>query len=715
MDGPKRFTPEIQKLKLKKRHKRRMDLKWRRGMPDQFAYTLRFAGDPAFVDRDAMDLKRFAKEARIDDVAYIIAPQDLSTGHLPLAELDKHKSWISEIAKAVAPLGATLSINPWHTLMHCDLGQDIPKFTRMVDAKGQSASVCLCPLDEAWQEFFCASFAHLAELEPHILWVEDDFRFHNHEPLDWGGCFCDAHMELYSRMAGHRLERESFAAGVAAPGKPHPYRKIWLDACRETLEKLADKLGCAIRATSPKTKLGLMSSAPYMHCAEGRHWTRLLSALACGQPMVDRIHLPCYIERTPMEYLRLFNMVSMQSRHFIPADAEIYPELENHPYSLFTKSLSFTRFQMLCALPLNIKGLAMNLFDLNGNGIDHSEGFARMLREIKPFLNRMLANGVFSSPPAGVRIMCCEDSSGTLETEAGKSFLELCPQEVFFAGLLPAMGIPVAYESDSWAKGAIIAVSGQYFRNLSEDQLDSIFASNFVIMNGDALATLVDMGLGRLAGVAGARWMRQNSGEYTYEEAESPAGLIPRRASACILCSDALHVDYLESADVRVLSWLCDAKANRASPAMAMVGGRTLVFPYGHFAGSTDIPAMLLNPLRRDLLQEAISGAMGNVEPFPLIDGTAHLTPYAYRLGAEQAGCRHSEKPGYAIHIVNGSTDTAEGPVFRLADEPHGKARIHPSWGDAFDARFTGCGEGLWRLPISIPAMETALVEWVAK
>ena len=57
-----------------------------------------------------------------------------------------------------------------------------------------------CNMDEAWQDYFVKLYARYAAFRPNILWVEDDFRLHNHDPLLWGGCFCPAHMASSQNM-----------------------------------------------------------------------------------------------------------------------------------------------------------------------------------------------------------------------------------------------------------------------------------------------------------------------------------------------------------------------------------------------------------------------------------------------------------------------------------------------------------------------------------
>lgn len=209
----------------------------------------------------------FVKQADIDDVAMFVAPQDLNTGHLPLNALDEYLAYLTQIKHLLQPLGATLSVNQWYSLMHEDLGQGMGEgqhFAPMMDRYGRENAACVCPADEAWQDYFAACFACWASLQPEIIWIEDDFRFHNHPPLSWGGCFCEKHMALYAQAAGRPLEREEFAEAVIAPGAPHPLRTVWLNVCRQVQLQVAGKVGAAVRAQSPSAKIGLMSSAPYM-------------------------------------------------------------------------------------------------------------------------------------------------------------------------------------------------------------------------------------------------------------------------------------------------------------------------------------------------------------------------------------------------------------------------------------------------------------------
>jgi len=674
-------------------------------MSDAFRYCFRFCCDPGFNDEiELPKLLAFCEEARVDDVMVFINVEELNTGHMDAAEQDVWLGLLRRIKPLLDARGITLSVNHWHSLMHADLGKrfrpDQP-FRAMVDPCGTAAGLCVCPLDENWCAYLASVYAKYAALAPDTVWVEDDFRYHNHDPLLWGGCFCEEHMRRFSARAGRKLTREEFIAGLLAPGEPSEYRSIWLDECREGLEGAARAIEQAVHTINPDVKIGLMSSVPYVHSAEGRCWKSLLAAL-CGDfnPPVSRIHLPAYQELTPSKYLQAFHMVSFVNRALLPRHTLVYPELENYPYSRFSKSRAFTRFQLLGSLALNLSGMTIDLFDLNGRGIIEQDGFQTMLREVKPVLNAMNGSGAFCAKRLGVCVLVDERSSYSLHTSAGARMEELYPSEVFWAGLLPAMGIPIYIGVSPEDAAGICAVSGQYFRNLTASQIERLFAENFVLLSGDALETLVDLGLGSLAGADSVRWAQQNNGAYTYEQVTNGAiytGVPNARASLVISGADALHVCYRKDADIEEYSALYDSFRRRAMPCETVINDHVFLYPFGRFGSPQEIPPMLLSDVRQELLQDALM-RYGRLTA-PMVADSPYLVPYAF-----------SDGDTAYLYLVNGSSDAAEG-IPLLLQNADGDYSVHalPSIGgsSAFSLRISN---GRCILPLVVRPMESVLL-----
>lgn len=669
---------------------------------DPFQYIFRFCCDPGFNDEaEVPALLRYVEEARIDDVAVFANVEEINTGHMTFAEQDTYLALMQEISGLLAQKGVSISVNQWHSVMHADFGKHLlpsQNFRLMVDVAGNEATLCVCPLCKNWQTYIAELYARYAALEPSILWVEDDFRLHNHAPLTWGGCFCEHHMALYSARAGKPLTRQEFLQGVLQPGEPHPYRKIWLDVSRETMLEAAEAIGSAVRAVSKTAKVGLMSSVPHIHAAEGRDWHGLLQNLAAGAPCVDRIHLPGYQEASPGAYLHGLNMVSMFTRALLPPGTEVYPELENFPFSRFSKSRRFTRFQLLSALPMDLAGITIDLYDLNGNGIVWEDGYQQMLRDTKDYLNALNASGVFKGERQGVRVLYNERSAYTLHTAEGSRMEELYPRETFFAGWLPALGVPYAYCDDRTVTGQVVAASGQVLRNWNAAELTRLFENNFVILDGDALWALCEMGLGVLAGVQSARWLAQDSGAYAFEQVTNGKAYCGRpnaRASSVLVYGDVLDVAYCPGAQVVEYTALFDCYRQRACAGQTVVNSRVLVLPVGHLPEAPAIPAMLLNPMRQAVLQDVLAQAGA---PFPMVEDEPYLEPYCFK-----------DQNGLHLYLVNGSTDPVAAVSLALPEAPKKVRSFSSQKAEPENESYeqTPCG---MRLPVAVGSMETVLL-----
>lgn len=674
-------------------------------MPDAFRYCFRFCCDPGFNDEiELPKLVAFCEEARVDDVMVFVNVEELNTGHMDEAEQGVWLGLLKRIQPLLQERGITLSVNHWHSLMHADLGKhfraDQP-FRAMVDPLGNAAELCVCPLDESWRAYIARIYARYASLAPDTVWVEDDFRYHNHDPLHWGGCFCDEHMRRFSARAGKTLTREEFVAGLLSPGEPSPYRQIWLDECRAGLEGAASAIEAAVHAVDPNVKIGLMSSVPYVHSAEGRNWKALLTALSGNDNLpVSRIHLPAYQELVPWKYLQAFHMVSFVNRALLAPETLVYPELENYPYSRFSKSRMFTRFQLLSSLALNLSGMTIDLFDLNGRGIIEQDGYQQMLFEVKPVLNAMQESGAFTKPRNGVCVLIDERASYHLHTTDGSKMEELYPEEVFWAGLLPAMGVPMYIGTKPEDAQGVCAISGQYFRNLTTVQIEALFAENFVLLSGDAIDTLLSLGLGQLAGVQSASWMRQNSGAYTYEQVTNGkiySGVPNARASSVISGADALDISYLPDASAAEYSALYDSFRKRRAACEVVVENRVLLYPFGRFTSPQEIPPMLLNDVRQEILQDVLS-ASGRMTT-PMVEKNPYLVPYVF-----------SDENAMYLYLVNGALDAADGVPLRFPEQDGVYSlSVLPSCGEASEFAIK-IEQGRCILPVQIPSMESALV-----
>jgi hypothetical protein len=462
-------------------------------------------------------------------------------------------------------------------------------FETMVDPDGRAATSIACPLSPAWRRYIADAFALYAEAEPWAVWVEDDFRLHNHPPLAWGGCFCDRHLAEFSRRAGRALSREEFVHGLLAPGEPHPFRRIWLQANRETWNELALTIGAAVHAVSPSTRVGLMSSYPWVHCAEGRDWAGVQEGLAgTATPPLGRPHLPAYVETVPADYLWQLAAVTRLVREFAPARTETRPELENWPYGPHVDSRAFTRFKLESAAAVEPAGIAMNLFDMMGNGVRRDQGYERMLASSRPFLDALSGLGLEPGQRAGVPVLVDTEASFFLHTDEGLRMEELYPREASWASLLGVLGVASRYAREAPAGSSVVAVSGQRFRSMDPAAIERLFAGHPVLLDGEAALTLHGMGLGGTCGIRSA--VRHPAGEcfVQYEQVVDGrryGGIDEARMSDQFGDVDPVELAY--GASAKLVTVMKDAWDRDRAPGIAVLNGRVFVFPFARFRERT--------------------------------------------------------------------------------------------------------------------------------
>jgi hypothetical protein len=103
-------------------------------------------------------------------------------------------------------------------------------------------------------------------------------------------------MKRFCERIGKKVSRRDLVAAVLKPGKPHAWRKVFLDVMADTIVDTVGFLARTVHRTSPATSMGLMSSGPRAHCREGRRWHDLAAALADGRPLFSRPPLGSYSE-----------------------------------------------------------------------------------------------------------------------------------------------------------------------------------------------------------------------------------------------------------------------------------------------------------------------------------------------------------------------------------------------------------------------------------
>ncbi len=382
-------------------------------------YHLRFQIHPSSdVASDAAALAKACSQAGVAEVVLLVGAEELHTGHLAGVAEDR---WFEAAARAGEVLmasGLDVSLNPWVTTGHADRGRcDRLGFTPMVSPTGEVAATQASFACPRWREWLCAHYGRFAELGFRVLWLEDDFRFHNHAPLTWGGGFEPLMLDRLARLVGRPLTREQVVAAVVAPGPPHPMRALLQQVWREAQIEVAQMVSRVVAERSAgRSRLGLMSSQMGAASVEGRDWSALFAALSGGTGrVVQRPHFAPYSD-APGRTLSYSVWMLEAQRALRPAGVSSEPEIENWPHTAWSKSDTQTWSEMVTAQLAGSDALLLNLHPTYGKRAERDPAIGTLLQRSRPALDWVAERRPEAADSLGVGLPFRQDSAAHIRT-----------------------------------------------------------------------------------------------------------------------------------------------------------------------------------------------------------------------------------------------------------------------------------------------------------
>jgi len=480
-------------------------------MPSHFTLRMQFGPhqDARLITEQLLELVR---SAPVDEIMFFFFAEDMNDGHEPIERI---REWIEHsrvYRRALADAGVRSSLNPWHSILHVDRNRSLKSgqdWQTMVDQNGLAAKAQVCPLDEAWRTYFDETLRLYAKEGFRVVWIDDDFRFHNHPPLDWGGCFCDLHVAEFNRRAGTSAARREIVANVTAPGAPHPWRGIWLDMWDETQVALLAHWREILDAHG--TRLGLMSSVPEVHSMEGRRWREWWKAIGGGKPP---IHRPHYWPYNNMLGESLPGCIATldQNRAVQPDSVESGPEVDSFQHGPWAKSFRQRGAQLALAHVLGSTNLNISLYDMLGNHVRDMPERMEFLRDWRPTLDWLADEFPMNLRSHGVGIPWSEDMSRKVHTDGSGRWQSLLCRSRSWANWLGACGHAFSMRPSP----AVNALGGNVAWSYSDAELRD-WLSKGVLIDGSAASILVERGFGKLLGVRSARMVGQDEVLYSVE------------------------------------------------------------------------------------------------------------------------------------------------------------------------------------------------------
>ena len=645
-------------------------------MPSYFTLRMQFGlhQDPEQVTEQ---LLRLVREAPVDEIMFFYFAEELNDGH---ETLDGLQEWIGKsrpYREALKKAGISVSLNPWHSVLHCDRGRALKSgqdWQSMVDPTGREASAVVCALDANWRDYFFKTLELYAQEGFRTVWIDDDIRYHNHPPLHWGGCFCPLHVAEFNKRAGVSAVRQEIVSACLQPGTPHPWRAIWMDMWQETV--LAFLHECQQILDKGGARMGLMSSSMEAHGAEGRRWEEWWDVFGNGQPPVHRPHFWSYSDGIGPQLIHSIAALD-QNRSIQPTAIDSGPEIECMPYGRWNKSFRQIFAQMALAHVLGSTHLNISLYDFMGNRPDDEPERATFLKRVRPSMDWLADRFPTDMKSVGVGVPWTQHMGRLVHTGKGTSWFELECACKGWSNWLGAAGIAFSARPQQ----CVNALAGPMAWCIDDATLRDWLTSGLLV-DGWAAAILAERGLGELIGVKSHRWITQDEVLYSVEECLGADFAL--RSGAQISVNEKVHTERMFQAELDEGATVVSDLRNPLQEVVGHgtfifrngIGGRVAVVPWDAGRGGT--PLMDIHRavhLRKVVAWLSDGKAVGSVE------NGAWLVPQFL-----------SDGVGWRGAIWNGSPD--ETDAFHVR-RPEGMPPIREAWhlrpsGERIAARVDG-------------------------
>lgn len=583
------------------------------------------------------------RTACVDEVILFFFAEEWNNGHDTLEEIDHWLRFCAPLVAALRAAGVGVSLNPWHSLLHVDRGRTLKgsqqHWQSMIDPEGHAAQAVVCPLDPDWRAYYRATLDRYARADFDVIWIDDDIRLHNHGDLSWGGCFCPLHLKAFSAVVGREVSREELVTNCTAPGPPHPWREMWMDLWDAQQTALIAEWRACVEAHGKR--LGLMTSLPEEHAAEGRRWKNWWSALG-GDGVLQRPHFWPYEEINGSQLPETIHIMD-QNRSLQPPGIIAQPEIENVPYTAWNKSLRQTALQMAVAQMFGASQLQLSLYDHMGNEPDDDPAREAMLTGWRPALDQLSEWFPPSLRTEGIGVPWTEDAGRCVHTAAGGAWQDLVCAGRGWARWLGAAGLATAVRDDA----AVTALGGSVVHAFSDAQIKA-WLQRGVLLDGPAARILVERGFADQIGLSATDEISQCDRPYAVEVCVHPD--FNPRVDATISVNSEFFTPYGQRLIQGKMSpgafLITELRGPRYEPmGHGLVGfvnewgGRVVIAPW-----SVDTPCHM-NTLRAAQL-ERVAHFLNGDEPCIHVEGGAWLVPVALTDGER-----------FRLIIINGGGD----------------------------------------------------------
>jgi len=596
------------------------------------------------------DLIEFCKRTGCEGILFFSSSYNSMPSFIKIEEYRKYaeklKIWVEEIKREGLKFGVNLLQTLGHIYFPEEIENEFP-FQRKVDINGVKSKGGVCPLDENFRKYILEVYEIFAGLKPDIIYVDDDFRY----IMDGIFCFCNLHIERFEKDTGIKIKREELKEEILKDTLTPSFIKIkYFEVLNRSLKEVAEIIEKTVHSISPNTRIGLMLQC-FPQCFWGADINEIIKTLSGNRKPLCRPQLPMYREYgTDLKFsVPVAFSQPMIIKNLVDKDVEIQPEIENYPYSIFSKSKQIFKYQLSFCYLNGFETLLLNIFDEYGHSLNENKEFIDVLEKNKKFFNKLKEIGR-NTEMKGISIPY--SSSPLLFTKTKNKDISTMFKRFYWDRIISLLGLPLSY---NWDEPDFCLFSGNELFGMKDELIENMMRKGGIVVDKDALETLQCKGLSEMIGVrcgrkidvddCGSIFYHRSILNKPYEEEYFPLRFT--------------YPDNFVKLDIfaekyEILASVVNFENKIISPAIVMVenkyGAKFGVFG---FSPSENLMPVFLNPKTQNLIRNLFS-IIGKIPFYISILNSPYVIPYYFE-----------GKKGIFVLILNLSSDRIFEIIFK--------------------------------------------------
>ena len=443
--------------------------------------------DPAYIENLIAWKKKYPKSFSEVWLA-------TSYGFPPLEKHRENAEKLAEVASSLREAGIKVSLQLSNSIGHgqymssedCSgLVYDGSPVRKMVGHDGARADYAFCWNGEEFRKYVTEELALYAKaIKPSYLWIDDDFRADNHNPVTYG-CFCGDCMRRFNEKVGCDFTREELLEEILHGDLE--IRKAYVRFMRDGLSDLMEAMCRSVHEVSPGTTFALQNS---YHNYTGGEWVCLFDKMkeVSGRAPGFRSGGGAYDDHDPNGLFDKAHTLSMQNSVLPAYVTERIPEIENLPFTFSGKSPAGTALESALHLANGHTGLSYSMMMSYAEEPSFYERFLKLFDQMGDYFERLSEVSSCSRGGGLEYVLATHDYLKTLKP--GETLNDLNAVSIKGAAALLRDGVPMTFDRN--AENTLL-LSGGVVHALSDEDIETVL-SRHVLMDGETVSELLKRG-----------------------------------------------------------------------------------------------------------------------------------------------------------------------------------------------------------------------------